>query len=142
MVFDATPQQLLNILEFASGLSSGPSQQSGGYAQVGGVHFSYDLTKPAGQKLQDVAIYDASGNLLARIADNGQLLPGAPSIISIVTINFTANGGDSYPIKANGANFRYLLANGTLSAPVDESLDFTAASTFTSVGITGGRSPR
>ncbi|WP_259724175.1 ExeM/NucH family extracellular endonuclease [Synechococcus sp. CS-1332] len=135
MVFDATPQQLLNILEFAAGLSSGPAQQNGGYAQVGGVHFSYDPTRPAGQKLQDVAIYDESGNLLARIADNGQLLTGAPSTISVVTLNFTANGGDSYPIKANGANFRYLLANGTLSAPVDESLDFTAASTFTSLGL-------
>ena len=44
----------------------------------------------------------------------------------MVTLNFTANGGDGYPIKANGENFRFLLADGTLSAPVDEALDFTA----------------
>jgi phosphodiesterase/alkaline phosphatase D-like protein/2',3'-cyclic-nucleotide 2'-phosphodiesterase (5'-nucleotidase family) len=135
MVFDSTPQGLLNILEFAAGLSSGAAQQSGGYAQIGGVHFSYDPSKPAGQKVQDVAIYDEAGNLVAKVADNGKLLAGAPATISVVALNFTANGGDSYPIKANGANFRYLLANGTLSAPVDESLDFTAASTFTSVGL-------
>ena len=54
------------------------------------------------------------------------VLPGAPALISVVTLNFTANGGDGYPIKANGENFRYLLADGTLSAPVDEALDFTA----------------
>ena len=43
-----------------------------------------------------------------------------------MTLNFTANGGDGYPVKANGENFRYLLDDGTLSGPVDEALDFTA----------------
>ena len=43
-----------------------------------------------------------------------------------MTLNFTANGGDGYPVKANGENFRYLLDDGTLSAPVVEALDFTA----------------
>ncbi|MCX5952808.1 MAG: 5'-nucleotidase C-terminal domain-containing protein [Cyanobacteria bacterium] len=136
MVFDTTPQQLLNILEFAAGLSSGPAQQSGGYAQIGGVHFSYDPTRPAGQKVQDVAIYNENGNLVAKVADNGQLLAGAPPRLSVVILNFTANGGDSYPIKANGENFRYLLANGTLSGPVDESLNFTADTTYSSLGLT------
>jgi hypothetical protein len=54
----------------------------------------------------------------------------------VVILNFTANGGDSYPIKANGENFRYLLANGTLSGPVDESLNFTADTTYSSLGLT------
>jgi hypothetical protein len=35
--------------------------------------------------------------------------PDAPALISVVTLNFLANGGDGYPIKANGENFRYLL---------------------------------
>jgi predicted extracellular nuclease/phosphodiesterase/alkaline phosphatase D-like protein/2',3'-cyclic-nucleotide 2'-phosphodiesterase (5'-nucleotidase family) len=135
MVFDATPQQLLNILEFAAGLSSGSAQQSGGYAQIGGVHFSYDPSRPAGQKVQDVAIYNESGNLVAKVTDNGQLLAGAPPSISVVILSFTANGGDGYPIKANGQNFRYLLANGTLSGPVDESLNFTADTTHSSLGL-------
>ena len=53
-----------------------------------------------------------------------------------MSLNFTANGGDGYPIKANADNFRYLLTNGTLSAAVSEALDFTATTTFTSLGLT------
>ena len=60
------------------------------------------------------------------MVDNGVVLPGAPDLISIVTLNFTANGGDGYPAKAVGENFRYLLNDGTLSGPIDETLDFTA----------------
>jgi len=56
MVFDTTPQGLLNILNYAAGLPAG----NGGYAQIGGVRFSYDPTKAAGQKVQDVAIYSNS----------------------------------------------------------------------------------
>jgi 2',3'-cyclic-nucleotide 2'-phosphodiesterase (5'-nucleotidase family) len=123
IVFDTTPQGLLNILNYAAGLAPG----NGGYAQIGGVQFSYDPTKPVGQRVQDIAINDLNGNLVARIADNGVLLASAPAKISVVTLNFTANGGDGYPIKANADNFRYLLDNGTLSAPIDKSLDFTAA---------------
>jgi phosphodiesterase/alkaline phosphatase D-like protein len=123
IVFDTTPQGLLNILNYAAGLAPG----NGGYAQIGGVRFSYDPTKAAGQKVQDIAIYDLDDKLVARVADNGVLLTDAPAKISVVTLNFTANGGDGYPIKENADNFRYLLNNGTLSAPVDEALDLTAA---------------
>jgi uncharacterized protein YjiK/2',3'-cyclic-nucleotide 2'-phosphodiesterase (5'-nucleotidase family) len=125
IVFDTTPQGLLNILNYAAGLAPG----NGGYAQIGGVRFSYDPTKATGQKVQDIAIYDLDDKLVARVADNGVLLADAPAKISVVTLNFTANGGDGYPIKENADNFRYLLNNGTLSAPVDEALDLTAAAT-------------
>ncbi|MCX5958265.1 MAG: alkaline phosphatase D family protein [Cyanobacteria bacterium] len=143
MVFDATPQGLLNILNHAARLAPG----NGGYAQVGGVHFSYDPSKPVGQKVQDVAIYDEDGNLVAKVADNGKLLAGAPATISVVALSFTANGGDGYPIKYldppdnttvnnETGKFRYILANGTLSAPVNRNLDFTRDTTYASVGIT------
>jgi uncharacterized protein YjiK/2',3'-cyclic-nucleotide 2'-phosphodiesterase (5'-nucleotidase family) len=123
MVFDTTPQGLLNILNYAAGLAPG----NGGYIQVGGVRFSYDPTKAVGQRVQDVAIYDGNGSLVTRIADNGVLLPSAPPKITVTALNFTANGGDGYPIKANADNFRYLLTDGKLSAPIDKSLDFTVA---------------
>jgi 2',3'-cyclic-nucleotide 2'-phosphodiesterase (5'-nucleotidase family) len=127
MVFDTTPQGLKNILEFAAGLSSGPTNQSGGYMQIGGVHVSYDPTKPAGQKVQNVGLYSLDGDFIARVVNNGVVLADAPALISMACINFTANGGDGYPIKANADNFRFLLNDSTLSAPVDKSLDFTAA---------------
>jgi 2',3'-cyclic-nucleotide 2'-phosphodiesterase (5'-nucleotidase family) len=136
MVFDTTPTGLLAILNFASGLSSGPTAQNGGYPQVGNIRFSYDSAQPAGSKVRTVSLVNEAGAVVARIVENGAVVPGAPATISCISLNFTANGGDSYPIKANADNFRYLLTNGTLSAAVSEALDFTATATFTGLGLT------
>jgi 2',3'-cyclic-nucleotide 2'-phosphodiesterase (5'-nucleotidase family)/DNA-binding beta-propeller fold protein YncE len=122
MVFDTTPQGLLNILEFAAGIAP----NNGGFIQLGGVRFSYDPDNAAGDRVRSVALVD-NGRVIARIAEDGEVVAGAPALISVVALNFTANGGDGYPAKANGSNFRYLLADGTLSAPIDAAQDFTAA---------------
>jgi len=127
MAFDTTPQGLLAILNFAAGLSSGPTAQNGGYPQVGNIRFSYDPSRAAGQKVRNVALYNEAGSLVSLIVQDGSVVAGAPSTIRCVSLNFTANGGDSYPIKANADNFRYVLTDGTLSAAVSEVLDFTAA---------------
>jgi 2',3'-cyclic-nucleotide 2'-phosphodiesterase (5'-nucleotidase family) len=148
MVFDATPQGLLNILNFAAGLSSGPTVQSGGYAQVGNIRFSYNTTAlPNGSRVRSAALVNEAGHITARIVENGVVLTGAPSTIKCVAPSFTANGGDIYPIKylnpptnttvnTETSNFRLLLTNGGLSDPIARNLDFTAASTYTSLGIT------
>ncbi len=128
MVFDTTPQGLLNILNWGAGLPA----NNGGFPQIGGVRFSFDPDLPGnsgttpGSRIRDVALIDDNGNVIAQIVDDGVVLADAPDLISVVTLNFTANGGDGYPVKANGENFRYLLDNGTLSGPVSEALDFTA----------------
>ena len=123
MVFDTTPQGLLNILNYAAGLTPG----NGGFPQLGGLRFSYDPDFAAGSKVRNVALYDINASFVAQLVADGQVLAGAPASIPVVILNFTANGGDGYPVKANGSNFRYLLSDGTLSAPVDPALDFTAA---------------
>jgi 2',3'-cyclic-nucleotide 2'-phosphodiesterase (5'-nucleotidase family) len=73
-----------------------------------------------------VALIDENDEIVAVIVENGVVSPDAPAKITMVTLNFLANGGDGYPMKANGENFRFLLNDGTLSAPVDEALNFTA----------------
>jgi len=123
MVFDATPQGLLNILEFAAGISPG----NGGFIQLGGVRFSFDPDNAPGSKVQSVALVDNAGRVIARVVENGAVLDTAPALISVVALNFTANGGDGYPVKANGSNFRYLLGDGTLSAPIAATENFTAS---------------
>ncbi|NKE44254.1 hypothetical protein HB662_05660 [Roseomonas frigidaquae] len=123
MVFDTTPQGLLNILNFAAGINPG----SGGYIQLGGVRFAFDPDNAAGEKVTSIALTNQAGEVIARVVENGQVVDGAPALISVVALNFTANGGDGYPVKANGSNFRYLLDDGTVSAPIDASLDFTAS---------------
>ena len=130
MVFDTTPQGLLNIFNYAAGLAPG----NGGFPQIGGLRFSYDPTKPAGQKVQSIALTDINEKVIAHVVENGVVVAGAPATISAVILNFTANGGDGYPIKTNGTNFRYLLANGTVSTAVNPALDFTAEATMITVG--------
>lgn len=122
MVFDTTPEGLLALLNH--GVAAGTGQ--GRFPQIGGVAFSWDPDFAAGTRVLDIALVDENGNVIAQVVDDGIVLPGAPDLISIVTLNFTANGGDGYPAKAVGENFRYLLDDGTFSGPIDEALDFTA----------------
>ncbi|RDJ20837.1 fused nuclease/metallophosphatase/5'-nucleotidase/calcium-binding protein, partial [Bosea caraganae] len=122
MAFDTTAAGLKAILEHGVALLG----NQGRFPQIGGVSFSYDPDLAPGSRISDIALTDALGRTVA-LYDNGALVPGAPAAITVVTLSFLANGGDSYPMKANGANFRYLLSDGGLSGPVDEALDFTAA---------------
>jgi 2',3'-cyclic-nucleotide 2'-phosphodiesterase (5'-nucleotidase family) len=123
MVFDTTPEGLLNILNNPAATTP----NNGGFLQIGGMQVSYDPTRAAGDRIRDIALVDELGNKVAAIADDGVVVDGAPATITVVVLNFTANGGDGYPIKANGSNFRFLLNDGTVSPPVDEALNFTAA---------------
>ena len=134
MVCDFTPAGLLNVLNFAAGLSTGPSNQSGGYPQVGNIRFSYDSSLSS-NKVRTVALVDDAGNIVSRLVDNGAVRSDAPTVIKAVVLNFTMNGGDGYPIKANASNFRYLLAAGGLSSAVASSQDFTSTAGYASVGL-------
>jgi predicted extracellular nuclease/2',3'-cyclic-nucleotide 2'-phosphodiesterase (5'-nucleotidase family) len=135
MVFDTTPQGLLNILNWGAGLS--PS--NGGFPQIGGVRFSFDPDLPGnsgatpGSRIINVALIDDEGNTVP-IVEGGVVRQDAPSTITVVTLNFTANGGDGYPIKANAENFRFILNDGTLSAPVSEVLDFVTIAPVNALG--------
>lgn len=124
MVFDTTPAGLLAILNHGAGLNPG----NGGFPQIGGVRFSYDPDLPAGSRISDVALIDEDDHVVAILVDNGVVVAGAPALISVVTLNFTANGGDGYPVKQNAENFRFLLNDGSLSPPVNEALNFTSPS--------------
>ncbi|HEX8415969.1 MAG TPA: 5'-nucleotidase C-terminal domain-containing protein, partial [Methylobacterium sp.] len=88
MVFDTTPQGLLNILNYGAGLAPG----NGGFPQIGGVQFSYDPSLPAGQRVRNVALVDEDDRVIARVVENGRIVADAPATISVVTLNFTANG--------------------------------------------------
>jgi predicted extracellular nuclease/2',3'-cyclic-nucleotide 2'-phosphodiesterase (5'-nucleotidase family) len=122
MIFDTTPTGLKAILEHGVAVLG----NQGRFPQVGGVSFSFDPDLPAGSRVINVAAIDDAGNPIARIIENGSVSATAPATITVVTINFLADGGDAYPIKANGENFRYLLSDGTVSAPLDETLDLDA----------------
>ena len=130
VTFDTTAAGVQAILEHAASLSDG----NGGFPQVGGIQYSYDQTKPAGERVVNAALVDADGVVQAVIIKDGQLATDAPTVIKFVSLNFTANGGDGYPIPANATNFRYLLDDGTLGDAVDATGDIVAQAPANALG--------
>jgi uncharacterized protein YjiK/methionine-rich copper-binding protein CopC len=131
MVFDTTPEGLKAILEHSVAAGTG----QGRFPQLGGVAFSWDPDFAAGSRVNDIALVGDGQTI--NLYNDGVKLASAPAKITVVTLNFLANGGDSYPMKANGENFRYLIEGvdglGTyryLSESVNEALNFTAAATI------------
>lgn len=133
MLCDTTPAGLKAILEH--GVASLGGQ--GRFPQIGGIRFSYVPTATAGSRIQSIVLTDENDNITARVVSGGMVRSDAPATITVVTLNFLANGGDTYPFKANADNFRFLLNDGTLSANIDEALNFTSSPTVVPANILG-----
>ncbi|MES2597740.1 MAG: choice-of-anchor I family protein [Verrucomicrobiota bacterium] len=128
MVFDTTPAGLKAILEH--GVAEGVSQDR--FPQIGGVQFAWNPSLAPGSRILSIALLNEDGTTVTPVYKLGGLgtglIPGAPALIRIVTLNTLANGTVGYPMKAHGENFRYLLADGTLGPVLaDEALDFTVS---------------
>ncbi len=123
MVCDTTPAGLKAILEY-SVFSLGTQ---GRFPQIGGIRFSYNPTATEGSRVQSIVLVDENDNITGRVVSGGAVRSDAPALITLVTMNFLAQGGDSYPFKANADNFRFLLTDGSLSPAQLETSDFTAA---------------
>ncbi len=121
VAFDTTPNGLKTILEH--GVAQWPNE--GRFPQIGGVAFAWDPTLPANSRILTISLIGVDGLPSAAIYQNGALVSNAPSTIKMVTLNFLANDNDGYPMKANGNNFQYLLADGTLGPVLDEGTNFT-----------------
>ncbi len=134
ITFDTTPEGLKAILEH--GVALGSTAFAGRFPQVGGVVFSWDPNAEAGSRIGDIAL-DVNGARI-NLYNDGTLLPGAPASIRVVTLGFLAQGGDAYPIKANGDNFRYIIQNadGSLSLGnvLDETQNLTALAPASALG--------
>ena len=91
-----TAAQLLEVIEHGVS-ASGPGATPGQFPQVGGMAFSFDLTQPAGDRVQSLALIDANGDPTTAIVENGELAIDAATPIRIVTLDFLAGGGDGYP---------------------------------------------
>ena len=82
---------------------------NGGFLQISGFKFSYDVNKPAGSRVVSVALND--GTAIARDA----------TTYTAATNDFTNAGGDGYTVLADGQGVsRDLLANDLLDYIVAE----------------------
>ena len=70
---------------------------SGQFPQIGGMRFSLDPTAPSGGRVRSLAIVDGTGAVTDRVVRETHWLAARCSISKVVTLNFLANGGDSYP---------------------------------------------
>ena len=92
-----TASKLKELLEH--GIAVYPNQ--GRFPQVSGVAFSFDLTKPAGSRILNLAIQDSQGNDLDVLVRGGALVGDSARTFRMVTLNFLAGGGDSYPFPTD-----------------------------------------
>ena len=92
-----TAGKLKELLEH--GIAVYPNQ--GRFPQVSGVAFSFDLTRPAGSRILNLAIQDSQGNDLDVVVRGGALVGDSARTFRMVTLNFLAGGGDSYPFPAD-----------------------------------------
>jgi 5'-nucleotidase/UDP-sugar diphosphatase len=97
-----TAAQLKEILEH--GLAgSGPGRTPGQFPQVGGVAFSFDVTRPVNDRVRSIALRDENDHITDFVVRDGQVVGDAARPFRVVTLNFLAGdatqeaGGDNYP---------------------------------------------
>ncbi|BBK30836.1 2',3'-cyclic-nucleotide 2'-phosphodiesterase (5'-nucleotidase family) [Stella humosa] len=93
-----TRAQLVQVLEHAVA-GTAPGATPGQFAQVGGVSYSFDATRPAGDRILSAALTDADGHVTDVLVRDGALVGDAAAGVRIITLNFMADGGDGYPFK-------------------------------------------
>lgn len=91
-----TAKQLKAVIEHGVSATE-PGATPGQFPQVGGISFSFDPTLPPGQRVQSLAITDDSGEIVDSVVIDGEVFGDPDRSIRIVTLNFLAGGGDSYP---------------------------------------------
>ena len=135
MVLETTVTGLKALLEH--GVSEGTG--SARYPQVGGLQMAWDPARAVGQRVRSLALVNGEEvvPLFKAGAPGNGVLPGAPAVIRVVTLDVLANGGEGYPAKANGVNFRRVLADGTLGPVQGAGEDFLASVPGNALGEQG-----
>lgn len=117
-VQNVTPDDLKAIFErSASELdpTRSPPPTPGGFMQIAGITVTYDLSRTPmtilpngtitvpGDRVVELTLSDGTP-----IVRNGEVVAGAPEV-TLVTNNFTAGGGDNYPMLRNNPDKKQLL---------------------------------
>ena len=98
-----TASGLRSILEHGV-RATAPGATPGQFPQIAGVRFSYDPDHPQNSRILSAVITDSAGNNLDTLVMNGQLYGNPNRTFRVVTLNFLAGGGDSYPFNTLGSN--------------------------------------
>lgn len=91
-----TRSQLRQVLEHAIAATA-PGATPGQFGQFGGIAFSFDASRPVGSRVRFAALTEPGVPSPVLVAD-GRVIGGRP--VRVVTLDFLASGGDSYPFNA------------------------------------------
>ena len=105
-----TAQQLKQVAEH-SVAAVAPGATPGQFPQIGGFRFSFDATRPAGSRVLSLVVVNSQGQVLDFVIDQGQLQGDVTRTFRLVTLNFLASGGDSYPFPSFSNTNRVDLLN-------------------------------
>jgi 2',3'-cyclic-nucleotide 2'-phosphodiesterase (5'-nucleotidase family) len=92
-----TAAQFRQVVEHSL-VGAGTSQ--GRFPQIGGFALSYDLSQPEGSRVVSMAIENEAGISTDVIVRDGALVGDPSRTFRMVTLNFLAGGGDSYPFPS------------------------------------------
>ena len=117
-IVPVTARQLVEVVEHTIGFEGVGEAPDGRVPQVGGMRFSFDPTAPAGERVRSLAIVDENGAVVDRVVEDGALAGDPERLIKVVTLDFLANGGGSYPFPVHTTG-RFDLAgeSGQFNAP-------------------------
>ncbi|MBE3637132.1 ExeM/NucH family extracellular endonuclease [Mangrovicoccus algicola] len=104
VIMTLTVEEIVGLLEH--GVSALPGV-AGAFPQLSGVEFSFDPDLPAGSRIEDAALVDAEGNVIAALVVDGEIQSPADTY-KIVTLDFLSQpafdsagnfigAGDGYP---------------------------------------------
>ncbi|MGD1698718.1 bifunctional metallophosphatase/5'-nucleotidase [Dapis sp. BLCC M229] len=89
-----TAEQLLQTIEH--GVSgTAPGATPGQFPQVGGLKFSFDAERPAGDRVISLVVLGDDESDV--VAQDGELVGDPSRTFRAITVNYLADGGDSYP---------------------------------------------
>ncbi|MEM8947568.1 MAG: FG-GAP-like repeat-containing protein, partial [Planctomycetota bacterium] len=89
-LLDITRAELVALLE--EGISALPGV-SGDFPQISGLKFSFDDSRPAGDRVVSAGIFGDDGTLIATLAEGGEVSGDPEEVFRIVTSDFLANSG-------------------------------------------------
>lgn len=91
-----TAENLVKVVENAlRGVA--PGATPGGFPQVGGLEFSFDATRAAGDRVVSLAVVDEDGRVLDVLVQDGELVGDAARGIRTVLLNFQLDSnGDNW----------------------------------------------
>jgi 2',3'-cyclic-nucleotide 2'-phosphodiesterase (5'-nucleotidase family) len=108
-----TASELLAIAEHGvASITSNDTTSPGGFPQISGFSFSFDLTREPGDRVRSLAIEDETGKDLDVVVRAGEVVGDPNRTFRMVTLNFLAGGGDGYPFpQGESANQLALAAD-------------------------------